>query len=459
MGFFRRSGVCVVRVARAALATGIAVVCGTCPAVAETPTLSASEGALPTGPLLDAPVRPESGERVCSLRWPICVHGAPDRSGARGSELLGVLDAAERAWEVETGALELPAPDPDLDTRAYDLYVVPELREGERTVLGTRDPRAGMDRASAFTLVSASLARGDRCALETAIAAAVARASLFRVSPATDEGSARAESAYFARLAVPCALGNDDGISAFQAAPDRAVIDPFDVEFDRGAQLFFWWLDASYSASPGALVRALWALSPTLTPFGAARWNDEPDGFDVLRVTFKGALTSGSTVEDLFSEFGASRALLGARENGAELAEARPLGPALATRIDWNVDWPATSRRLASPVPLAPTGSSYVLVHHAGAAPGARLRLEASWEAHAAIRWVAVKLDAAGREKGRIAVSAPPRAMEAQATIVDLDLVDAILLVATNVGDPYSVFDPDDEVFEPHGWLLTLASE
>jgi hypothetical protein len=384
------------------------------------------------------------------------VHGV---RGAAGLELLRVLDAAERAWDVETGALDLPAPDPDLDTRAYDIYAVLGVQGRARTVLGTRDPRAGMDRASAFTLLDASLARGNRCALETAVAMAVARASLFRVAPATDEGSARAESAYFARLAVPCALGDDDGISVFQASPDRAVVDPFDVDFDRGAQLFFWWLDASYSASPGALVRALWALSPTVTPFGAARWNDEPDGFDVLRVTFKGALTSGSTVEDLFSEFGASRALMGSRENGSELPEARPLDSALATRIDWTLDWPATPRRITSPVPLAPTGSSYVLVHHAGAAPGARLRLEASWEAHAAIRWVAVKLDAAGKEIGRIAVAAPPRAMEAQATIVDLDGVDSILVVATNVGDPYSVFDPDDEVFEPHGWLLTLAAE
>jgi hypothetical protein len=70
-----------------------------------------------------------------------------------------------------------------------------------------------------------------------------------------------------------------------------------------------------------------------------------------------------------------------------------------------------------------------------------------------------VKLDAGGRELGRIPVAAAPRATEAQATFVNLDAADAILIVGTNVGDPFDPFDPDDEAFEPHGWLLTLARE
>jgi hypothetical protein len=48
---------------------------------------------------------------------------------------------------------------------------------------------------------------------------------------------------------------------------------------------------------------------------------------------------------------------------------------------------------------------------------------------------------------------------EAQATIVDLDRATDVLVVGTNVGDPFVPFDPDDERFEPHGWLLTLAAE
>jgi hypothetical protein len=416
----------------------------------------------PTGaPIETGRLRPSAAARVCSLREAICVHGdIPPRV------LLGVLASAERAWEVETEALALPAPDADLETGAYDLYVVHGIAEGAVTVLGSRDPRARFDRASAYTLFDASLALGDSCSRDTAIAASVARASLFRVAPATDEGSARAEAAYFARLAVPCAIARLDGIDTFQRSPERAFFDPFeasdsaaDAEFSRGASLFYWWLDWSFSPSPGGIVRALWALSPTATPFGAERWNDEPDTLDVLRESFKDVITSGSRVEDILTEFGTTRALLGPRDNGVELPEARPLGAALSPRIDWTIDWPTTPRRLACPAGLAPTGSEYVLIHHAGAPAGSRLRVEAEWEQHAAIHWTVVKLDRSGRELGRIPVTAPPRATEAQATIVDLDATDALLVVATNVGDPYVQLDPDDERFEPHNWLVTLAAQ
>ncbi len=240
---------------------------------------------------------------------------------------------------------------------------------------------------SAYTLLDAELALGDSCARDTAVAAAVARAARFRVAPATDEGAREAEASYLARLMVPCAMGRLDGIDAFQSHPDRAFVDDAttsdaraSAQFADGASLFYWWLDASYSATPGGLVRAIWALSPTMTVVGEERWRDEPDGIDVLRETFKEALTSGSRLEDLLSEFGTTRALLGPAETGAELPEARPLGAALTPRMDWAIDWPTTPRRLASPIGIAPTGSAYVLVRRAGAPSGSRLRLEAEWE-------------------------------------------------------------------------------
>jgi hypothetical protein len=34
-----------------------------------------------------------------------------------------------------------------------------------------------------------------------------------------------------------------------------------------------------------------------------------------------------------------------------------------------------------------------------------------------------------------------------------------VLLVGVNAGDPAYAFDPDEAVWEPHGWLVTLASE
>jgi hypothetical protein len=431
---------------------------------AERPSVAANDG-IPGGPWTQgSALRPHDGPRtkkVCSQLEPICVHG-----DAAPRALLAVLASAERAWDVETGALDLPAPDADLITGAFDVYLVPSLPEGTLTAPSGRDPRSRIDRASAFALLDASLAVGGACPRDTAVAALVALASLSRASPATGQATARAQAAYVSRLAVPCAMGELGDIDVFQAAPELAIMDSrgewdarASVAFERGASLFYWWLDAAYSVEPGGIVRALWALSATKTPPQALRWNDEPDSVDVLRESFKDALTNGSTVEDLFAEFGTTRALLGPRENGLELPEARPLGEATLPRLDWTLDWPDTPRRLASPVGVEATGSAYVLVHRAGAPPGARLRVEAAWEQHSAIRWTAVKLDAAGRELGRIPVPSTPRSTEAQTTLVGLDAADAILLVATNVGDPFDPLEPDDEVFEPHGWLLTLARE
>ncbi len=110
-------------------------------------------------------------------------------------------------------------------------------------------------------------------------------------------------------------------------------------------------------------------------------------------------------------------------------------------------------------MPVYPTGASHLVIRRAGARPGARLRAEIEWEEHALFRWAFVKLDASGRELGRVVIPTKERATEARMTLVDLDGVDRVMLVGVNVGDPGYTFDPDDEVFEPHGWLVTLAED
>ena len=124
---------------------------------------------------------------------------------------------------------------------------------------------------------------------------------------------------------------------------------------------------------------------------------------------------------------------------------------------------PSRRRRFASPRPVAPTGASYVLVDaHAGrtaAPPGAKLRLEAEWEDFGRMRWVVVKLDAAGRRLGDLPVTSLDRTPHASLTVESLDATDRVLVVGVNVGSTEHVFDPGDGEWEPHGWLLTLAGE
>ena len=130
-----------------------------------------------------------------------------------------------------------------------------------------------------------------------------------------------------------------------------------------------------------------------------------------------------------------------------------------APKLDWDVAWPAVARTLASPEGIAPTGAAYVRVDAQGRKPGARFRIDATWEQLARLRWVVVKLDAAGHQLGRYLATTPPKATEAHLQVVNVDDASALLVVAANMGEWTAPFDPDNAVWEPHGWLLTIAAE
>jgi len=411
-----------------------------------------------TGDLIAYEPRPKlSAElRACSFRHPLCVH-AP-RAPRAADEALALLDAADHAWDVATGALELPAPDASGSTGALDLYLVDGEPHATRVLLEARDPESGFDRASAFALVGQG--GGGGCPLYRAAARVIARAILFRVAPATDEASALAESTHMASLMVPCSTGRDE-ITLFQSHPEvgltgllppseslptstgvEVVATPGET-YARGASLFYDWVEDSFGGYPGAIVRAMWAESPTVTSAAATRWNDEPDGFDVLRTSFKNALTTGSTVDDLWLDFAVARAFV----DGAPV------------RIDWSVDWPERPRTLMSAVGVAPTGAAYVSIDCSRRPAGARLRVEARWEEHARILWALVRVDATGKQLGRVDVTGRERGTEAQATLVDLEGTARVLVVGANAGDPRVAVDPDDYRLEPHGWVVSLAAE
>lgn len=426
------------------------------------------------GPLIGYATTPTLAKetRACSMRVPVCVHAS---GAAAGQAVLDVLAASERAWETIGGALRLPTPDVDREDLRYHVYLVAGASEDGVTHVAARDVRSRIDRARAFTVLDADVHAG--CRLDALVAREIARASLFRVSPATAEGVARAQTTYLSHLIVPCAIGlAAPAVQAFQSRPDRAICDaragdegsapddpasngPLSRAFTEGASAFWWRIDWAFGRAPFAIVMASWALSPTMTDLGASRWHDEPDAFDVMRISFKNALSTGSTIDDLLLDTAVARAFMGAADDGLHHVETRTLDDTARVTVDWDLPWPVKPKRIAARAPVFPSGSSYVVIKHEGAAPGARLRVEIAWEEHALFRWTLVKLDTHGRELGRVGIAARERATEAQMTLVDLEGVDRIMLVGTNVGDPAYRFDPDDEVWEPHGWLVTLASE
>ena len=280
------------------------------------------------GPVIDyahPPAVSSSWASACSFRDALCVH-AP--SGAPPSLLLAALSSAERAWDVLDGALALPLPDVELDG-AWHIYLVDDVPGGGRALLDGRDPRAHYDGGTSFALVDRSTPPG--CGLDLALARALTRAAIWRAAPGTDEASADAQTEALARLAVPCADRGPDTLE-FQSHPERALADPSSGAFDRGASLFFDWLDATFAREAGGLLRGLWALAPGRTPAGAWRWSATPTGYDVLRESLKGALSAGSTIDDVFVRFAVER------------ARATP-----PVRIAWHIPWPERARRLAPP--------------------------------------------------------------------------------------------------------------
>lgn len=391
------------------------------------------------GPLLRLSQAPsgDSGLVACSVKHEVCVHAPP---GTASGSVLGALDAADEAWDALTGPLGLPPPDPDVDGR-WHLF----LMDGEPPRAAEpleRDPVARFDRASSFGLVGRAL---GGCSMRLAVARAVARGALWRAAPATDEGTATAESERVAKLATACAAPEEnDDAAAFQDEPERTVISvrqPGPDAFNRGASMFFAWLDRSFGTQPGAIMQGLWALAPTKTPPSAARWAAAPTGFDVLRVSLAGVLGTDSDLDDVLLQFAIDR-----------VTESPP------PRLAWQVPWPAQPRRFASSEPVGPTGASYVRIDHAGAAPGASLRLEATWEDYARMRWAVVKVDATGHVMAVVPISTQRLATRAAITVELLDGVDHLVVVGADVGSTEHPFDPGQGWWEPHGWLLTVQA-
>jgi hypothetical protein len=348
--------------------------------------------------------------------------------------LTDVVTAVDRAWETLVGVIGVPQPERGMDGQ-WNLYLGDAVDGGGQAYLVALDPRTRFALGSSFGRIDRS---ASGCMLDLAVARAVAQGSLLASSPTTAKGLGLAESEELARLATPCAAFDDDE-AAFQSEPERTLVDGSSTSFARGGAAFFEWLDARFGRAPGAMVPALWALTPDRADVRSASGRSVATAFDVLATSLRGAFTSAATLDEVFVGFAVAR-----------VAMWPPVLPA------WNVSWPARPRRLVSPIPVSPTGASYVVIHREGAAPGTRLRLEAEWEDYARMRWVVLKLDSGGGTLGQIRVSSPDRATKAALTLDAMDGIDRVVVVGVNVGSTEHAFSPAQGEWEPHGWMLTI---
>lgn len=403
--------------------------------------------------------RPRDGAgTACSFRAPLCVHAV---DGTPADALLGALADLERARAALVGALGLPAPLDDAPlggTGAFDLYLVAHAPDDGVEALADA-PRPGrFDAASAF----ATLDRATRgCARKNLVARAYAEAIGLRLDPAESRAIRASRAAYLAEIVAPCAAVTMPLVDAAQRRPERAIFPTAGDAPAASGLLFPWYLDATLGAGrPGTLPFALTAASPQASPASALAWTDEPDLFDALRTTLK-ARTPPETLSDVLLDFAVARAFVGARDDGAHLAETAAMGDFGRVRFEWSVPFASLPRRLAPKTPIEPTGATYVFVDLTGAPKGAHLSLRAEWEPPVPFRWAIVRVRDDGTEASRVVVAQQRGATSAERNVEALDGLAGLLVVGTNAGDldVDHPFDPDEWPAEPHGYVLTLSAE
>ena len=417
------------------LAFGAACLLGLATAEARVAPLAPQPETNRRGRLFAAPLElPQiSWSRACSLRHPLCAYapqGSPDR------ELVEVLGSADHAWDVLVDVLGVPPPTSGLDA-TWDLRIVDAVEGAGCAQVVALDPRTRFERGASVALVDRT-ARG--CALDVAVARALAQGSLLAAAPETPDGLFLAESEQLARLATSC-TALDEGAIEFQSEPERTLVDGRSTAFARGGAAFFEWLERTFARGPGALVPALWALAPERLKSDGTHAQLDATAFDVLAASLRGAYGTDSTLDDVLVAFAVARVEMWPPVHAA-----------------WAVKWPARPRRLVSAEPVAPTGASYVFIRREGAQPGSRLRLEMEWEDYARMRWVGLKLDSDGRVLAQIRVSSPNFATQAAMTLDGLDGTDRVVVVGVNVGSTEHTFLPAQGEWEAHGWTLTVES-
>jgi hypothetical protein len=410
---------------------------------------------LPTGEELPASrPRPSVTASRCSFTRPVCAHAT---AAAAEPLLPEAVAALERAYERDVLALGLPSPLGDRDaggSDALDWYLSPtpaELSATEEPLLPGR-----MDAAPVFC--EGGPARGVLLERQAALCVGEALASSLDAGEAPDVRHAFALELWWItgeKTALDVQLVDDA-----QRHPEQALVG--DSRRDGGATarfaLLLEMLETSRSAaSPGVLSTSLLSAAASRTPSSAARFDNEPDVFDVLRHSLDEEPTRYA---DLMVDFALRRALAGDRDDGTRLPTLGFAGAFARPKFDWVIPFSSLPRRVLSGVPLAPSGAELIWIELDDAPLGATVGFRAEWEAPVAFQWRILLVDREGRDVRRIEVPFQERGRSADARVIRLDGAKAIIIAGVNIGgvDLTYPFDPDIQPFEPAACTVYLVS-
>jgi hypothetical protein len=349
--------------------------------------------------------------------------------------VLAALDAAY-AW-LQAQGWALPYPDADLGgSPDFDVYLV----DGASTVAVHADTPllfvSELDAAATHATLDAALSDAalPRCALD-----ALVRAGLLAHDPAEAE-SARRATAAFAGWLYSGEFGCDDALQEAQRAPQLGLLGD-EAAQAAAAGMFLALLSRRHDGGSGRFVRGLWE---------AARQRSRGPNALQLRPSFWQALArgleqAGESLDTAAAEFALARYFA----PGGEAA--LPRLPAAAAIMPRTLALAALPKQVLAEEPgLLRYGSAYARVEldAAGAEP---TQLHVWLRGERGARWAleAVRLDAAGRELGRM--SAPPRKVPESFLPVELapdTRAVVIVVTALPLAEPQQPQpDPEDSHF------------
>jgi hypothetical protein len=410
---------------------------------------------LPTGVALPATEpRPIVTASRCSFARPVCVHAT---AAALEASLPDALLALEQAYERTVLALRLPAPLGDADAGgndALDWYLT--TTPGESVAVEEALLPGHMDAAPVFCRSGA--VTGALLEREAALCVGEALASTLDAGESPGARHAFAlELWWITGKKTSLDVQIIDDAQRRPSGPLAVDAEPVSNAVGRFAMLLDMLETSRSAAAPGVLSASLLSAAGSRTPALSPTFNNEPDVFDVLRHSVEEELPRYA---DLMVDFALRRALAGDRDDGTRLPTLAFAGSFARPHFDWVIPFSSLPRRVLSGTPVAPSGAQLIWLELDDAPIGAAIGFRAEWEAPVAFQWRILAIDRDGRDVRRIDVPFQESAQSADARVLRLDSVKALIIAGVNLGgvDLAHPFDPDIRPFEPSACTVYLVS-
>ena len=411
------------------------------------------------GPVVDWPEpggRPPSAGVLRSSERPVNVQLGPRVSPERA---VAALDALETAYDfLEQRSWPLPMPDGGRGgTAGFDLYLTAGDGERPRPVRADYDVphlHEGLDAVVPFAVVDNDQLEESR--LEGCIISAYVQATLLGVDPAEARAWRTATGDYVAWLLTGHFGCGERGVVAQQREAWRTWVGSGE-ESGEGGALLLALLSARSDGLTGDFIRDLWTAAPQRSWEGS-QLRAAPDMWEAIEAVME---VAGDPLPRFLEDVAVSRYFSGPRSTHAPMRLLRALPQDAVVHVEGRTAFDELPRRYEPRgLELEPYGSAYVEVDTREAPAGSLLRIWLIGELGVGWALQVVRLDAEGRERGRM--RAPVRPNNPR-SYLPVELTDGrtatVVIVATNMGSRLADADGVDDQTRSFRLILDRGAE